>query len=116
MAFTKSRIDHHLASSFFGSVDDLLDKSAAIDYDTLMIACSDHGTAPDNVSFARAGRMMILQHLAASVPSAIDCENGLDIEDIFSLLDNNPIRQIIVCGHLGCGVIPTWVRSSEDDP
>ena len=97
MPFTISRIDHRLDPTFFGSVENLLDKSAAKEYDTLMIACSDHGTAPDNVSFAPPGRMMILQHLAASIPSASECKNRLDIKGIIIVSWPTTLSSKLLC-------------------
>lgn len=116
MPFTKSKLHHQrLNPDYFGSVEDLLNSSAAKEFDTLLFACSDHGTAPDNVSFATPGRMMIVQHLGASIPRVSDCEKGLDRADVLNLLLEKPIDKIIVCGHLGCGVIPTWLKATAED-
>lgn len=37
--------------------------------DTLLVACSDHGTAPDNLLFAGESRLLIVQHLISSIAS-----------------------------------------------
>ena len=103
MPFTQSTINHPLDSTFFGAVEDLLDESTATEHDTLMIACSDHRTAPDNGSVAPPGRIMILQHLAASIPSAIECDKGLDIEGTTRIMGEKTIRHIIECGTLAVG-------------
>lgn len=99
-----------MPSHFFGEISELAEGAEADDCDTIMVACSDHGTAPDNVSFAKPGRLFILQRLAASIPGPHECVPGIDIEDICIGLERNSIRHIAVCGHLNCGVIRTWLR------
>ena len=115
MSFLTSKINHTLVPEFYGSLENLVAPDTVKEYDILMIACSDHGSAPDNVSFAPPGRMMILQHLGASIPNRSECRDGLNIAAINQILDEKPISQIIVCGHLNCQVIKTWIGASNDE-
>lgn len=77
-----------------------------------MIACADHGTAPDNVSFAGTDRFFILQHIGESVPPP----DGREPNDLFGSIEvgfeNYNLRHAVVCGHLSCGVIPNWLRDN----
>lgn len=105
---------HSFPKGAFGSVSDLICPTDARDHDTLMIACSEQGAAPDNVSFAKPGRMMILQHIGASIPSQTECElhEGLSFDEVEKMFDRYQFRHVIICGHLGCGVIRRWLQPS----
>jgi len=104
---------HKFKLKHFGRVDDFLSTADSNIRDTLMIACSDHGSAPDNVSFAGPDRFFILQHLAASVPAPDDskCDNAFD--SILYGFERYDIRHVVVCGHLGCRVIPNWLNNTD---
>ena len=97
---------HQFNPDHFGTVYDFVNTADSDQRDTLMIACSDHGTAPDNVSFAGPDRFFILQHLAASIPRPQDHEIDNTFDGILVAFDGYDIRQIVICGHRGCGVIP----------
>jgi carbonic anhydrase len=101
---------HNFAPEHFGMLSDLLEGAPSGECDTLMIACSDHGTAPDHVSFARPGRFFILQHLVSSVPAADDFEEAMPAADIEYAMYSNEIRNVIVCGHLQCGIIRNFLQ------
>lgn len=102
---------HNFDPQHFGRLIDFLSTSDRNERDTLMIACSDHGTAPDNVSFAGPDRFFILQHLAASIPPQ-DGEPHDLFDSVRIAFRKYDIKQIVVCGHLGCGVIPNWMKDS----
>ncbi|MEM7473916.1 MAG: hypothetical protein AAF483_02930, partial [Planctomycetota bacterium] len=59
---------HHFPEGVFGSLAELLDENLAVEKDTLLVACSEMGAAPDHISFASRDRVFILQNLAASIP------------------------------------------------
>ena len=103
---------HQFKPDDFGSLHDFLSTTDKDERDTLLIACSDHGTAPDNVSFAGTDRFLILQHLAECVPPPEDRESN----DLFGSIElgfsSNNLRHAIVCGHLSCGVIRNWLKDS----
>jgi len=104
---------HAFNPDHFGTIDDFLETTGSKERDTLMIACADQGSAPDNVSFADPERFFILQHLAASIPSpATGTTDNTFVEIQYAFL-NYAIKQIVVCGHLGCGVIPTWLKDTN---
>ena len=107
---------HSFPQGVFGSTNELICPISARNRDTLIIACSEQGTAPNNVSFAKPDRFVILQHIGASVPSKADCEmyEGLSCDDVQVLFDRHLFRHIIICGHLGCGVIRCWLQPTID--
>ena len=108
---------HRFPSNAFGSVRELLHPVNVREWDTLMVACSELGTAPDNVSFRTPNRCVILQHLAASIPSSRECANidGLAFDDVEALFDKYDFRHVIICGHLHCGVIRSWLGPPPKD-
>ena len=59
---------HNFNPDHFGGLDDFLSTAGTDERDTLMIACADHGTASNNLSFAGTERFFILQHIAECVP------------------------------------------------
>lgn len=79
--------------------------------DTLLVACSDHGTAPDDLSFAGESRLLIVQHLISSIPSLTEsAEFELSLSaDLGRVMDDYPFCYLIVCGHIGCEIIRRWV-------
>ena len=106
---------HSFPENSFGSVADLVRPSSR-ERDTLIIACSELGSAPDYASFANRERFVILQHLAASLPSKAECEMYdelcfIAIEQLFYKYD---FRHVIVCGHLSGGAIPYWLTPKAE--
>ena len=106
---------HQFPQRTFGSPSDLTNTRDARERDTLIIACSELGTAPDNISFAEPNRCVVLQHLAASIPSKDECDRHqvLSCDSIEKLFDKHEFRHVIVCGHLLCGVIRSWLKPIE---
>ena len=100
----------------FGSASDLLRKRYPQDTDTLIVACSEQGAAPDNISFASPGRLVILQHIAATLPSNRECEQypGLSCREVEKLFTRYDFRNVIICGHLKCGVIRNWLQPMNE--
>jgi len=107
---------HDFPQGIFGSVGELMRPIEVRERDTLIIACSEQGSAPDNVSFSTPNRSVILQNLAASMPSESDCQrhDGLCFDDVEKLFDRHEFRHVIVCGHLCCGVIRNWLRPLKE--
>ena len=117
MSIVKPRIAlrtglHQFHKDVFGSITGLLRPPVAREKDTLIIAPSELGAAPDYVSFGKPERFLVLQHLAASIPSKSECENheGLSCEDLEQLFGKYEFRHVIICGHVGSGVIPFWLQ------
>ena len=106
---------HQFPQGTFGSSSDLTNTRDARERDTLIIACSELGTAPDNISFTEPNRCVVLQHLAASIPSKDECDRHqvLSCDSIEKLFDKHEFRHVIVCGHLLCGVIRSWLKPIE---
>ena len=107
---------HQFPQGIFGSTTELIHPPEIRERDTLVIACSEQGSAPDNISFLTPNRSVVLQHLAASMPSQVDCKTyaGLCFDDVERLFDKHEFRHVIVCGHLRCGVIRNWLRPIEE--
>ncbi|WP_158265619.1 carbonic anhydrase [Blastopirellula marina] len=105
---------HDLPSMYFGTASDFLTSAKKTDTDTLMIACSEQGSAPDNVSFARPGRFYVLQHIAASIPSAMGGNGNSVVPNIEFAFSQHDIKHVILCGHLKCGVIRSWMNDRDD--
>ena len=103
---------HQFPPGVFGSTSDLIHPLEVRERDTLIIACSEQGAAPDNISFAEPERFIVLQHLAASMPSQAETERyeGLSCRDVERLFDKYDFRHVILCGHLGCRVISSWLQ------
>ena len=108
---------HDFPEGIFGSASQLTNLDIAREWDTLIIACSEQGAAPDQISFKTENRFAVLQHLAASIPSRAECATyeGLSCDEIEALFDKHEFRHVIVCGHLECGVIRNWLRPSKHD-
>jgi len=101
---------HQFAIEHFGKASDFLSSAQSEQRDTLMIACSDQGGAPDDVSFAKPERFFVIQHLASSIRPAGSRDDKSATEDIEFAFSQYKIEHVIVCGHTGCGVIRNWIR------
>lgn len=101
---------HNFNPEHFGGLDDFLSTADRNERDTLMIACADHGFAPDNVSFAGRDRFFTLQHIGECVPPPEDRDPNNLFASIKVGFEKYDLRHAVVCGHLGCGVIPTWLK------
>lgn len=104
---------HTFPASAFGSKSKLLHPAHVRERDILLVACSELGSAPDNVSFQTPSRCVILQHLAGSIPSRDECESieglGSAFDSVEALFDRYDFRHVILSGHLHCGVIRNWL-------
>lgn len=103
---------HEFPQTTFGLTSDLIQCASTQQQRILLIASSEQGAAPDNISFATGSSFVVLQHLAASVPSKKDCEryDGLSMKEVELLFDKYDFRHVVVCGHLECGVIRSWLK------
>lgn len=96
---------HHFDAAHFGNLSELLRSAAAGPQNILLLACADHGTAPDNVSFARPGTFYIVQNMGASVPGVSDPFSETTLANIQYAICHINVKAVIICGHLGCNVI-----------
>lgn len=99
---------HAFDPGFFGKSADLIQSTALNSPDILMVACSDHGTAPDNVSLVHPSRMYVVQHLGQTIPSKHDGFGNLIVGGIEFAVRWMNVRHAIVCGHSRCVVIRNW--------
>ncbi len=102
---------HEFNPDFFGTYRELRDCAATGGQEILLIACSDHGTAPDNLSFAETGRLVIVQNMAASIPKAGHAYGMAALGSIEYAIGLMNVQHAVVCGHLGCRIIPHWLKS-----
>ena len=100
---------HHFNPDHFGGLNDFLSTADKRERDTLMIACADHGAAPDNVSFASTDRFLVLQRVGQCVSPPEDRERSNLFGSIEIGFSNYNLRHALVCGHLSCGVIRNWL-------
>ena len=105
---------HQFPEGSFGSLSALIQDTNDRRHSTLIIACSELGSAPDNLSFAKPGQCVVLQHLAASIPSAVECKQHADLSfsEIEKLIEEHDFGHVAVCGHLECGVIRNWLNQA----
>lgn len=94
----------------FGTVSEFFQRSQSDQCDTLLIACSDQGLAPDQVSFAAPGRFFILQHLGAFVPAFPEGLQDAAVANIQFALETKDIQHVVVCGHLGCQTLRSLLQ------
>lgn len=112
--YLKPRL-HKFTATAFGSTTDLMRPIDPRERDTLIVACSEMGTAPDNISFQTPNRCVVLQHLAASMPSRDECETNdeLSIDAVIEQFVKYDFRHVVVCGHTHCGVIRSWLEPAK---
>ena len=104
---------HAFPDNTFGNIDNLKNPQTSAIQDTLLVACLEMGTAPNYISIANPDRFVILQHLAASIPSLQECDtySGLSIKPIEALFEKYEFRNVILTGHFGCRCIPYWLKT-----
>jgi carbonic anhydrase len=66
----------------------------------VMLTCSELGYAPDQVSHANPGEIMIIQNAGGLVPAA-NTEDAF-IKSVIYGLSLSTVRHLIVCGHTEC--------------
>lgn len=106
---------HRFNPAHFGSVDELQATAHRRSVDTLLIACSDHIRAQEDVAFAGAERFFILQHMAAAIPRPVGPTRHSVLANVEYAVQRYDVRHIVVCGHFGCTVIPQWISVSDSD-
>jgi carbonic anhydrase len=105
---------HEFDPALFGTLEQLRDFGAKGDRNGLLLACSDHGTAPDQISFASPDHFSILQNLGVSVPCSDETgENSLSANIEYSL-SAQQTDHLIVCGHLDCTLMRNWLKQSPE--
>ena len=94
---------HVLQAAEFGTKSQLLLEIGQNDDPiAVMLGCSELGFAPDEVSHANPGEIMIVQNPAGLVPPA---DTGGTIASIMYGLHLPTVRHLIVCGHTQCGIL-----------
>ncbi|WP_442506728.1 carbonic anhydrase [Novipirellula sp. SH528] len=86
----------------------------------MMVCCADHGLAADNISFVRPEQCIVIQNMAASVPKYDSGAGGSVLASLAYGISTERVQDVIVCGHLGCRIIPHWSKSivelDKEDP
>lgn len=103
---------HECDPAYFGDVTELIRARTNV-RDTLFVACSDHWCAPDNTSFAKPGRLYIVQNLATTIPAGTSPESSI-LGSVEFAVRLEQVSHAIVCGHLGCRIVPAWMESGVD--
>ncbi|MCC9608487.1 hypothetical protein LOC68_10025 [Blastopirellula sp. JC732] len=106
---------HQFAPQYFGTAFDIQQSLDDDVCDILMIACSCHGSAPDEVSIAGPERIFTLQHLAATVPAATEESPTSAADDLAYAFQYFDFKHVILCGHMGCNVIRRWAQPDQND-
>jgi len=93
---------HILPATEFGTKSRLLAEIGQNDDPiAVMLTCSELGFAPDNVSHANPGEIMIVQGAAAGAP----LDTCGTTASIMYSLHLPTARHLIVCGHTQCGIL-----------
>lgn len=107
---------HQFSPSHFGSAFDIQRSNDDNDVcDILMVACSDQGSAPDELSIAGPERIFAMQHLAASIPPASESSPTSAAADLQYAFETFRFKHAILCGHMGCNVIRRWAQPAKSD-
>lgn len=100
----------------FGTVGELRASAGAGACPILMVSCSDHETAPDLVSLGGPDRLFVVQQVAAAIPASSDVGRPSVLASIEYAVAVLEVRHVIVCQHLGCGIISRWLRGEPQVP
>lgn len=102
---------HQFNPDSFGTLEELTWSVRDCDQRLLVVACSEQGSAPDNISIADSNQLLIIQNLAASIsPPGTDGEPMGSIEFAIGM---HGAQHAIVCGHSRCGVLKNWLRNRD---
>ena len=95
--------EHELPPSEFGTLSQLMADTGHGDAPiVVMLTCWELGTAPDQVSFANPGEIMVAQSPGGLVPSVETHEPGSYLGTVLYGLNHSTVGHLIVCGHTEC--------------
>jgi carbonic anhydrase len=101
---------HNFRPDDFGTLKDLKKTSCDGDH-VLLICCSDIGFAADNLSVISHEQCTVVQNMGGVIPSVDRMTEASTIASIAFGMSRHRIRDIVVCGHLGCRVLRHWLKS-----
>lgn len=94
---------HDLPRDEFGSASQLLSVlGQGNDPVAVMLTCWELGGAPDQVSHANPGEIMVIQNAGGLVPVVDAKDEGGSLGSIIYGLSFPAVRHLIVCGHTEC--------------
>ncbi|MGI9428669.1 MAG: carbonic anhydrase [Bythopirellula sp.] len=93
----------NLPADEFGTTSQLLNEiGQGDDAVAVMLTCWELGFAPDRLSHANPGEIMVFQNPGGLVPSEDTNEPSSFLDSIFFGLASPKVRHLIVCGHSQC--------------
>lgn len=106
---------NQLAASDFGNTSGLI---AAFRKGVLpaavMLTCWDLCDAPDQVSHAAPGQVLVVQNPGGLVPAG-GGESASAVASIELALQESGVRHLIVCGHRDCATVPLLLDDARPD-
>jgi carbonic anhydrase len=96
---------HDLDPTFFGTPAELLADVRSDVRDVLFLACADHATGPDHVSFVPFDRLFVVQNLGATVPTTGSQGGDGTLASLQFAIHALDVRHLIVCGHVDCRIV-----------
>ncbi len=109
---------HGLPTDEFGTrsqvLRDLGQSSAPV---AVMLTCWELGSAPDQVSHASPGEIIVVQNPGGMVAAADMHDRGATLDSLLCGLDFPTVRHLIVCGHTDCQTLGLLLGAGlEDNP
>jgi carbonic anhydrase len=98
--------EHILPSSEFGTTQQLLSEiGRGADPVAVMLTCWELGSAPDKVSSANPGEIVVVQNPGGLVSAQDSEDDGVSLGSVIYGLNQPTVRHLIVCGHTGCKTV-----------
>jgi carbonic anhydrase len=107
---------HEFRESYFAKEEDFFKRlSEEQNPDVLFITCSDSRVDPNLVTQSRPGELFIVRNVGNIIPpyNAIKDKNSVAAAIEFAVLALK-VKDIIICGHSGCGAMEAIYRDDKE--